>query len=279
MITAEQEKYVEDHAYISEHVIPYVTAISQTEPFLFGDFLVYSRKGFSIFVGYPLKEPFDGKRMKMGFEKMIKNFKPERASLIAPSISPPFSDGLHPPSDHYYRLDLSSIHISQKLRNMLNRARRELRVESGKFFDEDHRRIVEEFLKDHPVDEETQFIFRKIDTYLSKSKTARVFDARTSRGKLVAFDIAEFKPKDYVLYMFNFSSSIHSVPGASDLLLSEMIQQAKAEGKKYINLGLGINPGVTFFKEKWGGVAFLPYVSWLYHPARKEVLETLLQKL
>ncbi len=279
MITAEQERYVENHAYVPEHVLPYVTAISQTEPFLFGDFLVYSKKGFSIFVGYPLKEPFDGKRMKMGFEKVVRNLKPERVSLIAPSISPPLSDGVYSPSDHYYRLNLSSIPVSQKLRHMLNRARRELRVENSKFFDEDHRRMVEEFLNDHPVDEETRFIFRRIDTYLSTSKTARIFDARTSRGKLVAFDIAEFQPKDYVFYMFNFSSSIHSIPGASDLLLFEMIQQAKAEGKNYINLGLGINPGVRFFKEKWGGVAFLPYVSWLYHPAKKEVLETLLQKL
>ena len=79
--------------------------------------------------------------------------------------------------------------------------------------------------------------------------------------------------------MFNFSSGANYVPGASDLLLFEVIQQAEAEGKKYINLGLGINPGVTFFKEKWGGVAFLPYASCLYHPTRKEFLEALLQKL
>ncbi len=279
MITAVQEIYVEDHAYVPEHVLPYVTAISQTEPFLFGDFLVYSKKGLSIFVGYPLKEPFDEKRMKVGFERVIKYFKPECVTLIAPSISPPLSDCVHPPSDHYYRLDLSSIFISQKLRNMINRARRELSVEKSRFFDKDHKRVVEEFLKAHPVDEETRFIFRRIDAYLSTSKTAWIFDARTSTGKLVAFDIAEFKPRNCALYMFNFSSGSHSVPGASDLLLFEVIQRAKAEGKKYINLGLGINSGVTFFKEKWGGVAFLPYASWLYHPLKKEVLETLLQKL
>ena len=119
--------------------------------------------------------------------------------------------------------------------------------------------MVEEFLKTHPVDEATRFIFQRIDDYLSSSKTAWIFDARNSRGELVAFDIAEFKPRDYAIYMFNFSSDTRYVPGASDLLLSEVIQQAKTEGKKYINLGLGINPGVTFFKEKWGGVVFLPH--------------------
>ncbi|MFH1627942.1 MAG: hypothetical protein ABIE47_04380 [Pseudomonadota bacterium] len=51
------------------------------------------------------------------------------------------------------------------------------------------------------------------------------------------------------------------------------------EGKKYINLGLGINPGVAFFKEKWGGVVFLPYAFCMYHQPRKGFLEVLLQRL
>jgi hypothetical protein len=79
--------------------------------------------------------------------------------------------------------------------------------------------------------------------------------------------------------MFNFTSDALYVPGTSDFLLSEVIQQAKEENKKYINLGLGINRGVTFFKKKWGGVTFLPYASCLYHLSRKENLEALLQKL
>jgi hypothetical protein len=79
--------------------------------------------------------------------------------------------------------------------------------------------------------------------------------------------------------MFNFTSGALYVPGASDLLLSEVIQQAKTEGKKYMNLGLGINSGVTFFKKKWGGAVFLPYAFCLFCPSKKENLETLLQKL
>jgi hypothetical protein len=139
--------------------------------------------------------------------------------------------------------------------------------------------MIAEFLKTHPLDEATRFIFQRIDTYLSSSKTARIFDARTERGELVAFDVAEFGPMDYALYMFNISSAVRYVPGASDLLLSEVINRAKIERKKYINLGLGINSGVTFFKEKWGGVPFLPYASCFYHPSRKEDLDKLLQKL
>jgi len=279
MITAAQQDYIEDHAYVPEHIPNYVTAISQTEPFLLGDFLVYAKKGHLILVGYPLKEPFEEKRLGRALEDAVKRLKPESVSLTAPSIPSSLNDRPHPPSDHYYRLDLSSLSISQKLRNMLKRAGGELSVGKNRSFDEEHRKMIGDFLKAHPVDEATRSIFEKMPEYLAASPTAWLFDARNKKGELVAFDVAEFKPRSYCFYMFNFTSDAFYVPGASDLLLSEVIQQAKAEGKKYVNLGLGINSGVTFFKKKWGGAVFLPYAFCLFRPLRKESLETLLQKL
>src|SRR4030042_4831484 len=196
MITASQQDYINDHAYIPEHIPQYVTAISQTEPFLLGDFLGYAKKGHFTLVGYPLEEPFEEKRMRSVLEDAIKRLHPESVSLIAPSVPSSLNDCIHPPSDHYYRLDLSAISISQKLRNMLKRADRELSVESSNTFDEDHREMIVEFLKTHPVDEATGFIFNRINEYLSSSPTAWVFDARNKRDELVAFDVAEFTPKD-----------------------------------------------------------------------------------
>jgi len=279
MITVSQRRYIEDYAYVPEHLSNYVTAISQTEPFFIDDFLIYAKKSHLIFVGYPLKEPFNEKRMRIALEDAIKRFKPEIVSLTAPAIPSSLENCVHPLSDHYYRLDLSSVSISQKLRNMLKRSGRELSVDRNQNFDEEHKKMVEAFLKTHSVDEATRFIFGRIDEYLFSSTTARVFDVRNKGRELVAFDIAEFKPRDYSIYMFNFRSETLYVPGASDLLLFEVIQQAKTERKSYINLGLGINPGVTFFKKKWGAAAFLPYAFCLYHPSRKENLDALLRKL
>jgi len=162
---------------------------------------------------------------------------------------------------------------------MLSRAGRELSVGRSRDFSKEHQKLTKDFLKSHPVDEATGSIFKKIGEYLSSSTTAWVFDARNKKEELVAFDIAEYKPRNYAIYMFNFSSEARYVPGASDLLLSEVIKQGKTEEKKYINLGLGINPGVTFFKKKWGGLIFLPYAFCFYYPSRKENLEALLQKL
>lgn len=279
MITVAQQGYVESRAYLPEHIPEYVNAISQTEAFLFGDFLAYAKNGFVILVGYPLEEPFEEKRLEKALEEAVNALNPERLSLIAPSIPASLGKGDRPPSDHYYRLELSSITLSQKLRNMLKRAGRELSVGENTHFDEEHKEMVEAFLKTHAVDEGTRSIFRRIDQYLSSSKTATIFDARSGGGELAAFDIADFKPRDYALYMFNFSSDTCYIPGASDILLSHVIQRAKTARKKYINLGLGINPGVTFFKEKWGGAAFLPYAFCIYHPSRKGLLGTILQWL
>ncbi len=279
MITVSQRRYIEDNAYVPEHLSHYVTAVSQTEPFFIDDFVVHVKEDHLIFVGYPLKEPWGEKQMVRVLESAVECFKPKSIALTASAIPSSLKNCVHPLPDHYYRLDLSSISISQKLRNMLKRAGRELSVESSNTFDEDHRKMIAEFLKTHPVDEAAGFIFNRIKEYLSSSPTAQVFDARNKRDELVAFDIAEFTPKDYALYMFNFGSDARYVPGASDLLLSKVIQQAKTEKKKYVNLGLGINPGVTFFKKKWGAVAFLPYASCMYHPQRKENLDALLQKL
>jgi hypothetical protein len=279
MITTAQQDYINEHAYVPEHITHYVTAISHAESFLFDDFLAYANNHRLIFVGYPLEETFDERRMGRHLENAIKRFKPRNIALTAPAIPSSLRNCAHPRPDQYYRLDLSSISISLKLRNMLKRADRELSVGKNNEFDEEHRKMIAEFLKTHPVDEATGFIFNRINEYLSSSPNVWVFDARNKRDELVAFDVAEFTPKEYAFYMFNFSSDARYVPGASDLLLSEVIQQAKKAGKRFINLGLGINPGVTFFKKKWGGVVFLPYAFCLVEPSSREVMDSLLQKL
>ena len=53
-------------------------------------------------------------------------------------------------------------------------------------------------------------------------------------------------------------------------LFLEMVRLAEREGKKAINLGLGINSGIRRFKQKWGGFPFLPYASALI---RREPLD------
>jgi hypothetical protein len=162
---------------------------------------------------------------------------------------------------------------------MVRRAARELSIETMKGWSEEHHSLIGEFLGSHQVSEETRHIFGKIPEYLATSDTAVLLGARNHEEKLVAFDIADFGSKNYLFYMFNFSSRKHYVPGASDLLFSELIAIARSGGKKYINMGLAIHEGIAFFKKKWGGLPFLNHEFVLYETSRKSIIELLLDRL
>jgi len=279
MITSSQGDYIEEYAHVPEHVIHYVTAVSGAEPFLLQDFLLYLGKEHLIFVGYPLKEPFDGKRMKKAFDEALKRFKPADVALIAPVLPRKLAKASTRTSDDYYRLDLALLSVPQKVRNMLERAKKDLFAEKARSFSREHEKLMHEFLETHFIDEQTQFILRKTPAYLEAASTALIFEARNRNRDLVAFDVAEFGPRHYAMYMFNITSRERYVPGASDLLLFEVVQHARTAGKAYINLGLGINHGIAFFKKKWGGVPFLSYNYLVYTSSGTEVLDTLFQSL
>lgn len=264
MITLLEEDYIMRCAYIPEHLTGYVVAISRSEPFLFRDYLCYYGREHLIFIGYPLKEPFEERGMKEALDSAIERFKPEHVALIAPAISIPKEICYRSESDCYYNLGLSHLHLHQKLRNMIHRASRELYSEKKQELRDEHTQLISEFLNSHKVDDGTRYIFERIPHYVSCISTSRVFSARDKEGRLVAFDVAEFGAKNYAFYMFNFMSRQHYVPGASDFLLYEVIKDAREQGKSFINLGLGISEGITSFKKKWGGIPFLNYEFCLY---------------
>jgi hypothetical protein len=114
---------------------------------------------------------------------------------------------------------------------------------------------------------------------VASSKTALLLSARNHKGTLIAFDVADYGSKEYAFHMFNFASREHYVPGASDLLLSEVVSIARVQGKRFINLGLAINAGIAFFKQKWGGVPFLNHDFMLYETSRAGIIESLLGRL
>ncbi len=279
MITAAEQAFLKTHVYVPEQWPGYVTAITRTEPFLMDDFVVYKGQEQLTFIGYPLAEPFDVDRLAQAVEAAVVRFNPRLVSIAAPALPAGLVEGSPPPADCYYRLDLSRPAQSQKLRNMQRRAGREVTVSRRQGLGRDHKKLIDEFLRTRAVDEGTHFIFKRIPDY-TQSGSAWVFEARNKKGELVAFDVAEFGARRYAFYMFNFRSGRRYIPGASDLLLAGVIEQARQEGKQYINLGLGINAGVSFFKIKWGGRPFLPHTAGFHTPARPaDTWESLLDQL
>lgn len=262
MLTEDEESFVLKHAYIPEHVVSYVAPISKLEPFLISDYLCYFGENRLSFIGYPLGTEFDEKILEKTLKKAVEEFSPENVAVIAPRL-PFIEKEIEESSDKYFLLDLRSLHINRKLRNILARASRDLVIERGEITGE-HRRLVQKFLESRSIDKRTKYIFENIAVYTSSSPTAVVLDARNKSRNLAAFNVIDLASRDYAFYMFNFISRENYVPGASDLLFNEFIKIAREKGKKSINMGLGINEGVTRFKEKWGGRPFLNYEFCTY---------------
>lgn len=277
MLKPQEEEYLKNHAYIPEHLPGYGAVISQGEPLLENDFLFYAGQGFLIFVAYPLSIKFIKKDAQKVLHKLIKRFQPAQVAILGPEI--PWPQAKLVQEDAYFKLDLANLVIPGKVKNMIKRAHKEVQIEMSREFKEEHQQLIHEFLQTHPVDEATKYIYHRIPQYLAATSSAYLFNARDSQNNLVAFDVAEFGAQAYAFYMFNLRSLEHHVPGTSDLLLYAIIKEAQRQGKIFINLGLGINAGVTFFKKKWGSVPFLQYKYAVYHPDYPQSLAGLWQKM
>ncbi|HSB68104.1 MAG TPA: hypothetical protein VLT62_02045 [Candidatus Methylomirabilis sp.] len=279
MLTPAEEGFVLTHAYVPEHVPGYVRAIAGAEPYLLEDYLCFRIEDSLLVNGYSLRAPSDETVLRRVIDSAVSRFRPGDVALIAPKIPDTLAAGQPRERDESYRLDLVRVTHDAKLRNMLRRAARDGHVESSRRIGTEHLSLIDEFLLDHPVADEIKYIFERIPEYVSAVPTARVFSARDGAGALVAFDVAEFAAGEYGFYQFNFRSRKHHVPGASDLLLDAVIAAAQSEGKRFLNLGLGINPGVRRFKEKWGARPFLSYEYCRYRPSPRGLLDVLRRAL
>ncbi len=279
MITAAEKEFVATYAYVPEHLPGYVTSIARAQPYLLGDYLCYRAENALIFIGYPLRSPFDAKAMLRTLKVAVSRFTPGQVALIAPAIPIDQQASDERQRDHYYRLDVSALTVHAKVSNMIRRASRELHVERGEQIGDDHMHLISEFLSSHALPDEARYIYERIPDYVSAVDAARLFTARGRAGNLVAFDVVDFGAGDYAFYQFNFCSKQFYVPGASDLLLHELVRTVRQERKAFINLGLGIHPGVIHFKEKWGGTPFLTYEYCRYRPGPPRLFDSLLQKL
>jgi hypothetical protein len=249
MLDSEDRRWIFQHAYLPEHLPDYVAAVSGAKAYLHDNYLCFIRNNHLTFIGYPLGDSSSDQ--------------PSTVAVIAPRIwlSPETYE--KQPQDSYYRLDLPLRTLDPGVAYMIRRAERELQVAYGEYGRE-HRRMVKNFISKHKLASDQKRIFKHLHHYLKNSKSARLIEARKGT-KLAAFTIADMGSADYAFYMFNFRSTKDKMPGASDLLFNEMVNLARSEEKKAINLGLGIHPGIRRFKEKWGGVPFLSYASALVH--------------
>ena len=274
MLNDQERQWIYRHAYLPEHLPYYVGAVSGAEPFLYRNYLYFLGKTHLIFNGYPL-DPRSDPPARI-YDSICERYQPTTVAVIASAIWLPAEEYEQLTSDCYYRLKLPLTPIDASVAYMLRRAQRDLQVRRG-HFGKEHKKIIKTFLADHSLNRQQTVLFKRLPHYLKASDSAVLFEARREK-KLVAFNIVDLGAADYAFYLFSFRSNKINVPGASDLLFHEMVKLALSEGKKTVNLGLGINAGIRRFKEKWGGVPFWGYSSVLIDK-RKIDLGRLARKL
>lgn len=277
MLTAEEQAYILEHAYVPEHCISLITGVSRSEPFLVDDFFACLKDSWIILIGYPLDDKFTTRKLEAVVSKIRKKFSPNRISLIAPELPASFASSCRESErDVYYTLQTQKPVIHSALKRNLKKARQHLRVESCPQMQQAHRELMQEFIERLQPPERVERLLFKMPEFVAGADRAFVLNAWDSQNNLCAFYVVDIEARPFSNYIIGCHSKKNYILGASDLLLFELINLSRDYDKHYIHLGLGINAGVRRFKEKWGGVPARRYAMCELVLKRQSILESIL---
>lgn len=263
-------------AVTPDQLLPYVLAVSGLSPRRLASSVAYQdgESGQLVLVAYPEGKPEDAEERDAAVAAALEL--PDISQITVLSASRPTAapEAASQSEDTYWSLPIPVPEPGQKLRNLLRRSGRELEIVQSSGPDcwtPAHADLVGNFCQRRKLDDGTVHIFRHLDAYLAKAADAVLFTAWTREGKnLAGCAIGDFSAMATAFYMFAFRYQT-APPGTADGLLAAICAEAQARGHSQINLGLGINAGVSFFKKKWGAKPFLPLVetSWQVKKAKK----------
>ncbi len=260
MLSPEDQKKLFEKAYVPEHSAELMAMLSGGEPLLFEDYFCCQTQYGIIVVGYPLEGGFELDRFEKTLERIIKVFQPVNLSLIAPETPQSFVKAcVERSTDSYYTLNLPALAPSGTLGRMVRKAKEAGTVERSSQLTQVHRTLAQEFVtRAAPPPRIRELLFRMWD-YVGIAEGAAVANVWDRQGRLAAFFVIDCAPKDFVTYVIGCHSKTNNISGASDLLVADMIALGTDLGKRFIHLGIGVNPGIRAFKEKWGGMPTIPY--------------------
>jgi hypothetical protein len=266
MIVPDRLAGVTAAAAVPEQVVSYVCAVAGSKAQRVGACVGYASEGEFVLVGYPLHDPRDAGAMTAAVDQALTLPGVRRITVIGPVRPPQAPEGLPAVQDGYLSVPVPHPLPAQKLRNLLRRAGRELVIERDATCGDEHMALIQPYLDGRHLSAGTRHIFRQLPRYIEASPGSLMLSARLSDGRLAAFSVGEFGSLHTAFYMFCFRNAGLAPPGSTDLLLSALLEEARERGQARMNLGLGVNAGVRFFKRKWGTEPFLPYVQVSWEP-------------
>ncbi|MBQ4325401.1 MAG: DUF2156 domain-containing protein [Mailhella sp.] len=259
-------------AVVAEQIPAYVRAVSANTLKSCEGFAAWASQGSIILVAFPAEDEISGDgpfweseaylaRLDRAVAQALAMPELKRITVLAPAIPSAAPESAVIERDAWWCVDLPHS-PGQKLRNMLRRAEREVTV-AVEDWGEEHDGLVGHYLKVRTLAPGTRHIFGRVGNYVQKSPDALLFAARDAEGRLQAMAVGDYSAMKSAFYMFAFRRD-DCPPGVSDALVAALAREAQKRGQSVLNLGLGIDGGISFFKKKWNAYEAMPHLetSW-----------------
>ncbi len=270
-------------ALVPEQMKEYVTVMAGSQPVNCGAFIGYVNGENLVIVAYPeagavpvnawdeagfrARYPEFEERVEEAVRQGMTHKEVRVCNLLSPLEWGRAPEGAKVLRNDYWGLDVP-VRVKSKLGSLLRRAGRELTV-TEEIWGPEHEGLTRTYHERPWVDPGTRYIWKHVGQYTGAVPGAVVFAARDSEQVLQAVAVGDFSGYVTAFYMFAFRRP-GAVPGAADLLLWHICEEAARRGHSLLNLGLGVNEPIAYFKKKWGAQNFLPYVQtqWRLSPPR-----------
>lgn len=281
-------------AVVPEHSLSFMEAMSGGKARVENGYLFFTGEDWLMAVAYPLTGEYEDDAFEAALHAVLRDVPARQGGRAVDcwAIGPRLPERLRPhltDEDRFYTLPASASPPA-RLKRPLERAAAALRVEEGRTFTPAHRRLWAEFMARTPLGANVRALYAGTEAALrgvadtaSEAATAttasgtpdlRLLNAWDAEGNLAACLLLDYSPAAFSAYIIGAHSREHPTPYASDLLFAHMLAGARAAGKTYVHLGLGVNAGIRRFKTKWGAVPALPYVMAAWTEAASAGRET-----
>ncbi len=302
-------------ALTPDALIPYVHAVSTVHSHMLQGYMVHTHAGHAVVVGYTLQDfleqsagnhaapasdlsPSLGPALQTVLTLLSQQQHIQRITLLAPSASftlpsqgqsPVLSSVLSPiqsTEDAYYFLPLpwkASTAMQHKVLSMCRRAAPHIQIQQSSgaaAWTGAHQELMLHYVRRPHMHKDMASILQSLGNYCRQSPHVHVFSAYHAQSKeLMGSVLGDFTSLHTAFYMFAFRSA-QAVPGTAEALLLALLQEATQRGYAWCNLGLGINDGIRFFKEKWGALPLLPCVesTWTVQNTAQRQQKTMTEK-
>lgn len=259
---------VATQALMPEQLVHYVKSISDSRPRVIGQCLVYFREDVAIVVGF--SSDGDPRSMSQGtLGQTLDNLR-KRDDLERVIVHAPFAPNSAPKwakvgQDNFWQIRLPFKPKRKKglMVELFGKDPTPTMEVTKEIWGAEHDALAELFIMQQPLNASSMMTMQNLDKYLADNPGTGLFCVRDKKKQLQGCLVADFTSEHTAFHMVFFS--IPNPPRAvEDSLVKALIDEATAQGKKRVNVGMGHNPKIKEYKNLWGAEPFLPFVETVW---------------